>query len=117
MMKSIGRNSVIRRLLNDCALAVLVFLTAVISVACGERENILVIKQPTEVYAITQVSSAPDPSANVQPGKVIATLKAGETAKAIGVYHGQDYDGFKVKLADGTEGIIIASDTFTVTSR
>ncbi len=95
----------------------MVFLTAVISVACGERENILVIEQPTEVYAITQVSSAPDPSMNVQPGKVIATLKAGETAKAIGVYHGQDHDGFKVTLADGTEGIILAGDTFTVTSR
>lgn len=117
MWKNIGRNSVIRRLLNDCALAVLVFLTAVISVACGERENILVIEQPTEVHAITQATTASDPSIHVQPGKVIATLKAGETAKAIGVYHGQDHDGFQVKLADGTEGIIIVSDTFKVTSR
>lgn len=92
-------------------------LYAAVSVGCGEKENILVIEQPTEVHAITQASTAPDPSMNVQPGKVIATLKAGETAKAIGVYHGQDHDGFKVKLADGTEGIIIAGDTFTVTSR
>lgn len=90
---------------------------AVASVGCGERENILVIEQPTEVHAITQTATASEPSMNVQPGKVIATLKAGETAKAIGVYHGQDRDGFKVKLADGTEGIIIVGDTFRVTSR
>lgn len=92
-------------------------LYAAVSVGCGEKENILVIEKPTEVHAITQAASAPDPSMNIQPGRVIATLKAGETAKAIGVYHGQDHDGFKVKLADGTEGIIIAGDTFTVTSR
>lgn len=92
-------------------------LYAAVSVGCGEKENILVIEQPTQVHAITQASTAPDPSMNVQPGKVIATLKAGETAKAIGVYHGQDHDGFKVTLADGTEGIILAGDTFTVTSR
>lgn len=92
-------------------------LYAAVSVGCGEKENILVIEKPTEVHAITQAASAPDPSMNIQPGRVIATLKAGETAKAIGVYHGQDYDGFKVKLADGTEGIISAGDTFTVTSR
>ena len=75
------------------------------------------IEKPTEVYAVTQAVSTPDPSMNIQPGKVIATLTSGETAKAIGVYHGQDHDGFKVKPADGTEGIIIAGDTFTVTSR
>ena len=92
-------------------------LYAAVSVGCGEKENILVIEKPTEVHAITQAASAPDPSMNIQPGRLIATLKAGETAKAIGVYHGQDHDGFKVKLADGTEGIIIAGDTFTVTSR
>ena len=92
-------------------------LYAAVSVGCGEKENILVIEQPTQVHAITQASTAPDPSMNVQPGKVIATLKAGETAKAIGVYHGQDHDGFKVTLADGTEGIILAGDAFTVTSR
>lgn len=92
-------------------------LYAAVSVGCGEKENILVIEKPTEVHAITQAASAPDPSMNIQPGRLIATLKAGETAKAIGVYHGQDHDGFKVKLADGTEGIISAGDTFTVTSR
>ena len=92
-------------------------LYAAVSVGCSDHESILVIEKPTEVHAITQAASAPDPSMNIQPGRVIATLKAGETAKAIGVYHGQDHDGFKVKLADGTEGIIIAGDTFTVTSR
>lgn len=45
------------------------------------------------------------------------TLNAGETARAVGVYHDQDYDGFKVKLADGTEGLIIAGDTFKVVSK
>lgn len=95
----------------------LLVLSAMFLGGCGDRENILVIEKPTEVHAITQASAASDPSMNVQPGKVIATLKAGETAKAIGVYHGQDHDGFKVTLADGTEGIIIAGDTFTVRSR
>ena len=100
-------------------LIVLSFLVvyAVISVGCGDREAVLVIEQPTEVHAITQASSSQDPSPNVQPGKVIATLNAGETARATGVYHGQDHDGFKLKLADGTEGLIIAGDTFKVVSR
>jgi hypothetical protein len=53
----------------------------------------------------------------VQPGKVTTILKAGETAKAIGVYHGQDYDGFKTTFADGMEGLTLAGDTFTVVSR
>lgn len=104
--------------LCGCAIVIaFLVLYAAVSVGCGEKENILVIEKPTEVHAITQAASAPDPSMNIQPGRVIATLKAGETAKAIGVYHGQDHDGFKVKLADGTEGIISAGDTFTVTSR
>ncbi len=100
--------------LHVCACLV---LCALLFAGCSEKENILVIEKPTEVHAITQAATASDPSTNIQPGKVIATLKSGETAKAIGVYHGQDRDGFKVKLADGTEGIIIAGDTFTVTSR
>jgi len=94
----------------------LVVWTAIIT-GCGERENVLVIEKPTEVHAITQAASAPDPNVNIEPGKIITTLKAGETAKAIGVYHGPDHDGFKVKLADGTEGIIIAGDTFRVMSQ
>lgn len=76
------------------------------------------IEKPTEVHSIDQTaSSAESTNANVQPGHIIATLKAGETAKAIGVYHGKDYDGFQVKLANGTEGLIIAGDTFKVVSR
>ena len=106
-----------KQLCDRAIVIAFLILYAAVSFGCGEKDNILVIEQPTEVHAITQASTAPDPSMNVQPGKVIATLKAGETAKAIGVYHGQDHDGFKVKLADGTEGIIIAGDTFTVTSR
>jgi hypothetical protein len=63
------------------------------------------------------IGSPESSSASLLPGQVTATLKAGETAKAVGVYHGQDYDGFKVKLADGTEGLIIAADTFKVVSK
>ncbi len=44
-------------------------------------------------------------------------LKAGETARTVGVYHGKDYDAFQIELADGTEGLIIAADTFRVVSR
>lgn len=100
-----------------CIVALFLAFCSALSTGCGERETVLVIAKPTEVHAITQTSTASDPNMNVQPGKVIATLRSGETAKAIGVYHGQDHDGFQVKLADGTVGIIIASDTFTVTSR
>jgi hypothetical protein len=50
-------------------------------------------------------------------GKFIAILKASETARTIGVYHGKDFDAFQVRLADGTEGLIIAGDTFKVVSR
>ncbi len=44
------------------------------------------------------------------------TLKTGETEKVAGVYHGQNSDGFQVKLVDGTEGLIIAEDTFKLVS-
>jgi hypothetical protein len=86
-------------------------------VGCNNSETVLVIEDLTEVRDITQTSPSHDSGTNVQPGKVIATLKAGETAQAVGVYHGQGHDGFKVKLADGTEGLIIAGDTFKVVSR
>lgn len=109
--------SIVKQLCDRAIVIVFLVLYVAASVGCGEKENILVIEQPTEVHAITQAATASEPSMNVQPGKVIATLKAGETAKAIGVYHGQDRDGFKVKLTDGTEGIIIVGDTFRVTSR
>jgi hypothetical protein len=116
-------NVVSRTLRHRLAAVALLGLSAVIQVGCGDRETILTIQKPTDVYAINQVSSSPPPSlsdessdAKVEPGKVIRVLKAGETAKAIGVYHGKDYDAFHVKLADGTEGLIIAGDTFTATS-
>ncbi len=92
-------------------------LSAVISVGCDNRETTLVIEKPTEVHSITHAPSSQDSNANVQLGKVIATLKAGETVHAIGVYHGQGVDGFQVKLADGPEGLILAGDTFKVVSR
>ncbi len=103
-----------------CArLPLFLFLTlcSAISTACGDRETVLLIEKPTEVHAITQTAPSQDQSTNVEPGKVIVMLQAGESAKAIGVYHGQDYDGFKVKLADGTEGLIMAGETFKVVSR
>lgn len=96
----------------------LLILSAAISAGCDNRETILVIEKPTEVHSIAQSPSFPaSTSTGLEPGNVIATLKVGETVKATGVYHGQDYDGFKVKLADGTEGLILASDTFKVVSR
>lgn len=94
------------------------FALSMVSVGgCGDRESILVIEKPTEVHAITQTTSATDPNMNIEPGKVIAMLKAGETANVVAVYHGQAHDGFKVKLIDGTEGLIMAGDTFKVMSR
>ena len=98
---------------------VLLTLSVVLPVGCDNRETILMIEKPTEIHNIEQTpSSASDSqSASVQPGKVMTILKAGETALVVGVYHGQDSDGFKVKLADGTEGLIIAADTFKVVSR
>ncbi|MFO0701517.1 MAG: hypothetical protein U0236_20025 [Nitrospira sp.] len=97
--------------------ACLLVLGLVLLDGCGERENVLVIEKPTEVHAITQAVSTPDPNTNIEPGKVILMLKAGEMANVVAVYHGQAHDGFKVKLADGTEGLIMAGDTFKVTSR
>ena len=103
---------------NCRTLATGVILIAVLSAGCGERENMLEIVKPTEVRSIEQSSSSPgSASVGIGPGKVIVTLKAGETARVLGVYHGQDHDGFKVKLADGTEGLILAGDTFKVVSR
>lgn len=110
-------NTMVKRRCNQLLLGVLVMLGAAVQFGCGERENILVIEKPTEVHAITRTSTSPDSGTGVQAGQVIATLKAGDTARAVGVYHGQDVDGFKVKLADGTEGLIFAGDTFKVVSR
>lgn len=109
---------VAERFRDHFTVAALLVFGVFILVGCGDRETILMIEKPTEIHSITQTPASPEsPSASLLPGQVIATLKAGETAKAVGVYHGQDYDGFKVKLADGTEGLIIAADTFKVVSR
>jgi hypothetical protein len=118
MRGNTGLNNVTSRLRNCCTLAGLVVLTAVISVGCGERENWLEAERPTEVRLIEESSPSPGAaSTGVEPGKVLATLKPGEAARVVAVYHGQDSDGFKVKLADGTEGLIMASDAFKVVSR
>jgi hypothetical protein len=118
MRENIGLNNVTSRLRNCSTLAGLVVLTAVSSVGCGERENWLEAERPTEVRSIEQSSTSPESaSTGVEPGKVVATLKPGETARVVAVYYGQDSDGFKVKLADGTEGLILAGDTFKVVSR
>lgn len=111
-------NTIEIRFHKRLAITALLILSAAISVGCDNRKTILVIEQPTEVHSIAQSPSSPaSASTSLEPGKVIATLKAGETVKATGVYHGQDYDGFKVKLADGAEALIIAGDTFKVVSR
>jgi hypothetical protein len=95
-----------------------IILLVVVTAGCSERENFLEIEMPTDLRSIEQVSSsAESASTGIEPGKVIATLKAGETAHVVAVYHGENFDGFKVKLADGTEGLILAGDTFKVVSR
>lgn len=105
--------------LRDCwTLVGSVVFIAVVSAGCGERENFLEIEMPTDLRSIEQASSsAGSASTGVEPGKVIVTLKAGETAHVVAVYHGENFDGFKVKFADGTEGLILAGDTFKVVSR
>lgn len=118
MRENIGLNHVTSRLRNCCILAGAVVLTAVISVGWGERENWLEAERPTEVRLIEESSPSPGAaSTGVEPGNVVATLRPGETARVAAVYHGQDSDGFKVQLADGTEGLILAGDTFKVVSR
>jgi hypothetical protein len=116
-VKEAQLNGIVKRLCSHLTVMLFLGFCFASSTGCGERDTVLVIERPTEVYSIIQTSSAEDPNTNVQPGNVIATLKAGETARAVGVYHGQDHDGFKVKLANGAEGLIFASDSFRVTSR
>jgi hypothetical protein len=107
-----------KRFRDHFIVVALVAFGAFISAGCGDRETILMIEKPTEIHSITQASAAPDSSSpSLLPGHIIATLNAGETARAVGVYHGNDHDAFHVKLADGTEGLIIAGDTFKVVSR
>ena len=107
---------VTKQIRSRFALIAFVGLSVSIPFGCNNPETVLVIEKPTEVHGIIHTSSQ-DPSTNVQLGNVIATLQAGETARAVGVYHGEGHDGFQVKLADGTEGLILAGDTFKVTSR
>ena len=116
-------NTVVRRHCDQLAVVVFVALSAAVQVGCDNNyEATLSIEKPTEVYAIDQItpssssSESEPPDTKAELGKVIRVLKAGETAKAIGVFHGKGYDAFHVKLADGTEGLIIAGDTFTATS-
>nr|WP_140393944.1 hypothetical protein [Nitrospira cf. moscoviensis SBR1015] len=106
------------RLRNRFTIVALAVCSAVMPVGCDNRETILSIEKPTEVLSIEKSPvSSEAANTSVQPGKVIAILKAGETARAIGVYHGTDHDAFHVKLPDGTEGLIFAGDTFKVTSK
>ena len=108
-------NAVARRFRDRVMVMILVTASAAISVGCDNRETLLLIEQPTEGHSIDPTPDAQ--GASVQPGHVIAILKVGETARAIGAYHGKEYDAFHVKLADGTEGLVIAGDTFKVVSR
>lgn len=110
---------VMRERLRDCWAFVgsIIFIGAVFA-GCGQRENFLEIEIPTDLRSIEQApSSAGSASARVEPGKVIVTLKTGETVQVVAVYHGENFDGFKVRLTDGTEGLIMAGDTFKFVSR
>lgn len=98
-------------------LAAGVIYIAMFSVGCCERENILELLKLTEVRSIEKSSSSPgSASRGVEPGKVLMALKAGETAQVVAVYHGQDSDSLKVKLANGAEGLILAGAIFKVVS-
>lgn len=111
-------NAVTRRFLGPLTMVAFFVLITAIHFGCGDRDTVLMIEKPTEIRSITQASVSPEPSSpSLQPGHVIATLKAGETARAVGVYHGKDFDASQVRLADGTEGLIMAGDTFKVVSR
>lgn len=118
MREGMWLNAVAKRVRSRFTVVALAVCSAVIPVGCDNRETILLIEKPTEVLSIEQAPAASEAAnASVQPGKVMAILKPGETARAIGVYHGTDHDAFHVKLPDGTEGLIFAGDTFKVTSR
>ncbi len=110
-----GWNAVARSFSIQLVVAAFAVMSATGLTGCDSRETILVIEKPTEVLALNQASESQ--GQNVQPGQVIATLNAGEKVTAMGVYHGNGFDGFQVKLADGTVGLIAASDTFKVISR
>lgn len=78
-----------RRWHHVCTLATGGMFIAVLSAGCGERENWLEVERPTEVRLIEQLSPSPgSASTGVEPGKVVATLKPGETARVVAVYHG-----------------------------
>lgn len=116
--EGMGMNILDNRFRKGLIVQALLILNVVFSVGCDNRETVLVIEKPTEVRSIEQSASSPgSASTGLEPGKVVATLKTGETIHAIGVYHGQGVDGFQVRLADGTEGLILAGDTFKVVSR
>ena len=110
-------NAVAGRLRNHITVVALAVCSAVLPLGCDNRETTLLIEKPTEVLSIEQASSSGSANTSFQPGKVIVILKAGETARAIGVYHGTDHDAFHVKLDNGTEGLILAGETFKVVSR
>ena len=113
-------NSIVRGFREYLTVLVLIVLSVAVQVGCDKNyETTLAIEKPTNVYAIDQLPSAPSTSdsetseTKAELGKVIRVLKPGDTAKAIGVLHGKGYDALQVKLTDGTEGLIIAGDTFT----
>lgn len=116
-------NRVWKGLCNDLGVMAFVVVSVALQVGCDKNyETTLAIEKPTDVYAIDQLPTAP-PAPDAEPletkaelGKVIRVLKPGETAKAIGIFHGKGHDALHVKLTDGTEGLIIAGDTFTAVS-
>jgi uncharacterized lipoprotein NlpE involved in copper resistance len=118
MRRSMYVNTIVRRFRSHLTAFALVALSVTTLVGCNNREATLVIEKPTEVHSMDQVPPSPGNAvADFQPGHVIVTLTAGDTARTVGVYQGKDFDAFQVKLSDGTEGLILAGDTFKVVSR
>lgn len=100
---------------GNLTILALFIVIAAFSVGCEKSEAILLIEKPTDVQDGTKTPYPPDwPHTNREPEKIIATLKPGDRVPVKGMYHGHDYEAYKVELADGTKGFIIAGDTFKV---
>lgn len=93
----------------------LLLVIAVIVWGCDKTVAILLIEKPTDVQDGSRTPYPPEwPHKNREPEKIIATLKPGERVPVKDVYWGHDYAAYKVELADGTVGYVIAGDTFKI---
>lgn len=100
--------------LHVALLSLLLVITVVVG-GCDKTEAILLIEKPTKVQDGSRTPYPPDyPRKNGEPEKIIAVLKPGDRVPVKDVYWGHDYAAYKVQLADGTKGYVIAGDTFKI---